>query len=122
MKKRVNIMAGIVSLLAVGAALPLAADETSAQAYVNSYRGRTGIPLPVSVVTPAVDPSWAGEQAVVEFVVNASGEPTQVTVQSATSIDLGRSLRNAISEWRFKPLMANGVAVPVKVVLPVNVI
>ena len=47
-----------LGLLAVPFALWAKSPES---AYVESYRGRTGIPVPLSVVTPELDARYSGQ-------------------------------------------------------------
>jgi len=63
--------------------LPLALLAKSPEtAYVESYHGRSDIPVPVSVVTPEVEPRFAGQQVTLEFVVDATGKPMLISSAS----------------------------------------
>ncbi|MDD2764496.1 MAG: energy transducer TonB [Opitutaceae bacterium] len=119
--KHVSMIAKLVSLLALGAAAPLAFGMTTAQAYIDSYRGRTDIPVPVSIVAPQADDSLVGARVEVEFLVDGTGRPQQVQVLSATDDAFGMSVRNAVKQWKFEPARLNGTPVARKVLLPVLV-
>ena len=59
---------------------PLALMAKSPEkAYVESYRGRTDIPTPISVVSPVVEFRHAGQQVVLEFVVDPKGKPVLIS-------------------------------------------
>jgi TonB family protein len=119
--KNVNKSALLVSLLALGAATPGAFGLTTSQAYIESYHGRTDIPVPVKVVAPSADSSLVGTKVEVEFLVDARGLPQNVQVISSTDRAFGASVREAVAKWKFEPAMHNGAPVPMKVQLPVLV-
>lgn len=120
--KHSSMIAKIVGLTALGATAPLAFGLTTSQAYIESYHGRTDIPVPVKIVAPSADPSLAGARVEVEFLVDAAGRPQDVRVLSATDTDFGLSVREVVKQWRFAPAKSNGTPVPMKVDLPVVVV
>jgi TonB family protein len=103
---------------------PLALMAKSPEkAYVESYRGRTDIPAPIAVVTPAVESRFAGQQVTLEFVVDATGKP--MLISSATpgaDTELVAAVSAAVAQWKFSPALVNGLPVAKKVVLPVNIV
>lgn len=119
--KNVKKLAMLVSLFALGAAAPGAFGLTASQAYIESYHGRTDIPVPVKVVAPRVDASLIGTKVEVEFLVDARGWPQDVHVLSTTDRFFGASVREAVSKWKFEPAMRDGAPVAMKVKLPVLV-
>ena len=119
--KNNSMLVRIVSLLAVGAAAPAAFGLTTAQAYIESYRGRTDIPVLVRIVAPSADSSLVGARVELEFVVDAAGRPQQIQVLSATDPDFAVSVREAVKQWQFAPAKPHGTPVPMKVELPVLV-
>ena len=119
--KNVQKLALLVSLFALGAATPGAFGLTASQAYIESYHGRTDIPVPVKVVAPRADASLIGTKVEVEFLVDARGWPQDVHVLSTTDRFFGASVREAVSKWKFEPAMRDGAPVPMKVKLPVLV-
>jgi protein TonB len=119
--KHISMLARLVSLLALGAAAPLAFGLTTNEAYIASYHGRTDIPVPVKVVAPIVDSSLVGEKVEVEFLVDANGEPKDIYLLSSTNTGFGKAVRDAVSRWKFEPAKSNGTPVAMKVLLPVMV-
>ena len=105
-------------------AAPLAMmAKTPEKAYVESYHGRTGIPVPVTVVTPDVDARYAGTRVVLEFVVDATGKPTAIAPASKDADpELVAAITAAVAQWQFAPAVVNGKPVARKVELPVNVV
>jgi hypothetical protein len=92
-------------------------------AYVASYRGRTGIPVPLSVVTPELAAKYTGQTVVFEFVVDATGKPVQIAPAAPnTDAELVASVTAAITQWRFAPALVDGRPVARKVVLPLNIV
>jgi TonB family protein len=111
-----------LSLGLLAAPLALVA-KTPEKAYVESYRGRTDIPAPITVITPVVEPRFAGQRVTLEFVVDTTGKPTSIT--SATpgaNAELVALVTSAIEQWKFSPAMVNGTAIARKVILPVNIV
>ena len=97
--------------------------KTPEKAYVESYRGRTDIPAPISVVSPVVEPKFAGQQVTLEFVVDTTGKPTSITsVTPGLDAELVALVTSAVEQWKFSPAKVNGIAVAKRVVLPVNIV
>jgi hypothetical protein len=103
---------------------PLALVAKSPEAeYVESYHGRTDIPVPVSVVMPEVASRFAGKQVVLEFVVDTTGKPTLITSSSpGVDAELLASVKTAVAQWHFAPALVAGKPVARKVALPVNIV
>jgi protein TonB len=97
--------------------------KTPEKAYVESYRGRTDIPAPISVVSPAVESRFAGQQVTLAFVVDTTGKPTSITsVTPGVDAELLAVVTSAVEQWKFSPAKVNGAAVAKKVILPVNIV
>ena len=110
-----------LSLLVAPPAL-VAADATE-KAYVESYRNRAGGPVPTTVISPEVSARFAGAQVVLEFVVDATGTPTDITsVTPGANAELVSSVAAAVSQWKFSPALVDGKPVARKVALPVNIV
>jgi TonB family protein len=93
------------------------------KAYVESYHGRSDIPVPISVVSPEVAARFAGQQVVLEFVVDTAGKPTQIASESpAADRELVASVLAAVEQWQFAPALADGKPVARKVALPVKIV
>ena len=109
-----------LGLLLAPLALLAKSPET---AYVESDHGRSDIPVPVSVVMPEVGSRFAGQQVVIEFVVDPAGKPTQLA--SATpdaDTELVAAVLAAVSQWQFAPALTDGKPVARKVALPVMIV
>ena len=118
--KAVSRMVVALSLGVLGyAAASAATDE---QAYLATCRKDPGIPVPISVVSPAVGPEFTGQKVDVQFVVNAAGSPENLIVQSSTDEKLSAAVVQAVKRWKFKPAERNGIPVATKVMLPVKVV
>lgn len=114
-----NIKSKIVlslSLLVAPLALLAKSPESS---YVESYHGRSGIPVPISVVMPEVPAEYAGDRVMLEFVVSATGQPMAVTSTTpSANPELVAALITAVSQWQFAPVLVDGLPVASKVSLP----
>lgn len=105
------------------APLALVAADATEKAYVESYRGRAGGPVPTTVITPEVSPRYVGTQVVLEFVVDATGTPTGIkSVTPGANAELVASVSEAVSQWKFSPALVDGRPVARKVALPVKIV
>lgn len=97
--------------------------KTPEATYVESYHGRTDIPVPVSVVMPEVSSRFAGHEVNVEFVVDTAGKPTLIASESPSADrELVAAVLSAVEQWQFAPALAEGKPVARKVVLPVKIV
>ena len=117
--KTVSKLILISSLLVAPLAL---LAKSSEEAYLESYKGRTDMPVPVKVVTPHVASDYIGTVVKLEFTVDGAGAPKGITVLDSVPTDLARSLTTAVESWRFQPLVRDGKTVPTKVVLPMRIV
>ncbi|MBI2496436.1 MAG: hypothetical protein HYV75_00350 [Opitutae bacterium] len=109
-----------LGLLVVPLALLAKSPE---KAYVESYLGRLGIPVPVSVVTPEVESRFAGTQVLLEFVVDPTGKPVLIApAKPGADAELVAVVSAAVAQWRFAPALVDGKPVARKVVLPVDIV
>ena len=95
--------------------------KTAEEAYVESFAGRTDVPVPISVVKPMVDPSYEGERVWLSFIVDRDGVPREIAAPVDADRTLVKQLAAAVAQWRFKPLVRDGVVVRARVTLPFNV-
>jgi periplasmic protein TonB len=110
-------------LLSLGLLLPFAASaKTLEQSYIESCRKGPGIPTPIAVVSPHVVPEDIGQTVLVGFVVDTTGRPLDVTVQSDSNRALASAAVNAVKKWRFTPAQKNGAPVATRVILPIRVV
>ena len=117
--KTVSKLILFTSLLAAPLALLAKSPE---EAYVDSYHNRTDVPVPVRVVTPRVDSNYAGTVVKLEFTVDGTGLPRDITVLDSVSGELAKSLTAAVAGWKFPPLVRDGKVVTTKVVLPMRIV
>ena len=109
-----------LGLLLAPLALLAKSSETT---YVESYHGRSDIPVPISVVMPEVESRFAGQQVVLEFVVDTTGTPAQIaSVTPGADAELVSAVLAAVEKWQFAPALADGKPVARKVALPVKIV
>ena len=118
--KAVSKLAVLFSLVALASVA--ASAMTDEQAYLESCRKAPGVPVPVSVVTPSVGSEYNGAVVQLEFIVDAAGKPAEFTVKFATDDVLATAVVHAVKQWRFKPVVKDGVPVATKVALPVKIV
>jgi protein TonB len=110
-------------LLSLGVLAPFAASaKTPEQAYLETCRKDPAVPVPVTVVTPSVSSKYVGTSVQIEFVVDAAGKPTDLSVNSPVDSELAASVVDAVKQWRFTPALRDGAPVAAKVVLPITII
>ena len=117
--KTVSKLILLISLLAAPLAL---LAKTPEEAYLESYKDRTDMPVPVKVVTPHVNSDYAGTVVKLEFTIDGTGLPKDITVLDAVSGDLAKSLTIAVAGWKFQPLVREGKVISTKVVLPMRIV
>jgi TonB family protein len=93
----------------------LAANGISLADAPAALDSRPGVRVLVDPVYP-YDLLLAGTEgdAVVDFVIAASGRPEAVAVREAARPEFGRAFAAAVECWRFKPAWKDGAAVPVR--------
>jgi protein TonB len=102
----------MLAALFVGSALSRAADEKSEP------------PVPVRTVAPEIPQSFArsGESGLVtvSFLVDEKGQVQDAAVEKSSNPDLNEPAVKAIRKWRFKPARKDGVAVAMRVSIPIK--
>ena len=68
---------------------------------------------------PAALAELSGEVEI-EFIVDSKGYVAEAKTLTATQPALGELARQTVLNWKFTPIVKNGVAVPVKVVQPIR--
>jgi hypothetical protein len=118
MKKQV-----LAALFSLGLGLvPSFAIQSVEQAYIDSYHGQTGVPIPVEVTAPVVSKEFVGAEVNLEFSVDETGRPRRMVSRTPVPNDLMRKVMNAVERWEFEPLRdANGQPIPSRVLLPVRI-
>lgn len=119
-----KVVTKLVVLLGVGALLPFATFAKSAeQAYVEASSKKSGVPVPLSVVSPRnIGSEYAGSTVELAFTVDQKGTPTGLQVLSSPDETIARTVVGAVEKWRFAPATKDGSAVTSKVILPVHII
>jgi TonB family protein len=117
--KAVRILAVLISL-GLCSCFAISA-KTPEQSYIETCRKGPERPEPVVVVTPLLSTEYDGTSVEVTFVVDTQGKPTGLSVASAPDDTLTATVVEAVSQWRFKPVLRNGVPVATKVVLPIHI-
>ncbi len=92
----------------------------------NYAPGQNGVSYPKLIYQ--VDPEFSEEarkakfqgEVIVHLVVDASGRPTRVQVSRPIGMGLDEKAKEAVSQYRFKPAMKDGHAVPVLMDVAVN--
>jgi TonB family protein len=115
----VKKLAIVLSLGALSAASASAASSESA--YLKTFTRGPGVPEPIKVVAPEVINAPVGAEAMISFVVDIAGVPKAITVAETTNEALASAAVEAVKQWRFTPVVRDGVTVETKVLLPVRV-
>lgn len=117
-----NAVKKLAIVLSLGALSAVAASAASSEsAYLRTFSKGPGVPEPVKVVAPQIADAPAGAEALISFVVDIAGVPQAVTVSETTHPGLAAAAIEAVKQWRFTPVVRDGVTVETKVLLPVRV-
>lgn len=118
-----KVVTKLAVLLGVGALLPFAASAKSPESlYLEKASKAPGVPVPVSVVSPAnISSDYAGAKVDLAFTVDAQGKPIDFMIMASPDAVLAKTVMDAVSKWRFTPAQKDGSAVAKKVVLPVRI-
>lgn len=117
-----NAVKKLAIVLSLGALSAAAASAASLEeAYLKTFSKGPGVPEPVKVVAPEIRHAPAGAEAKISFVVDVAGVPRAISVASATHEGLAAAAVEAVRQWRFTPVVRDGVTVETKVLLPVRV-
>ncbi|SDS16647.1 TonB family protein [Opitutus sp. GAS368] len=109
----------IASALAGGLFCSASALTTVAPGKIANFEA----PAPESVVSPTRLPASSnGSIVTLSMTIDESGRPHNIKVVSRGDQDLAPRLVSAVSQWKFKPALRNGVPVSIKVVLPLQLI
>jgi TonB family protein len=80
-------------------------------------------PVPASVVSPTdLPPSLKGATVILRLTVDAAGNPSNIKIVRGDSEALRRNLVSAVSQWKFKPALKNGVPVATQIELPLQLV
>ncbi len=106
----------------IGAPFALNAKSPE-QAYVESFQGRSDMPVLISVVSPVITSRHAGRTVVVEFIVDGTGTPHNLVLRDETEVpaELAEPIVAALAKWRFAPLVRDGAGVAVRMAVPITI-
>lgn len=78
--------------------------------------------VPVRQISPRIPDGLADSsgEASLAITVDSHGYVVAATVQSATHPDFGEIARMAVLQWKFKPVVKNGVAISVNAIQPMK--
>lgn len=80
-------------------------------------------PVPVKVVNPTgLLRCHAGETVTLTLTIDAAGQPHDIRLMQGNDRNLTTQLLPAVAQWKFTPAKKNGVPVPTRVVLPVQLL
>ncbi len=120
-----NLKRLILSAALLGGVLSTSALATTVGAHANITADAVRFEAPVvsKMVAPTgLSRRLEGATVMLSMTVDASGQPSNIKVTSNENRALTGRLVSAVSKWQFTPAKKNGVAVPSKVVLPVEVV
>jgi TonB family protein len=114
----------IVILLSTGVLSTVAAwaANASEQAYLDTCRKDSAVPVPYAVVAPTVGPEYNGAVVQLEFVVGKDGKPSEFAIKGTPDDALAQTVVEAVKLWRFLPAQIDGQPVAKKCSLPVKVV
>lgn len=79
-------------------------------------------PVPVKTIQPIELPSsHPGSAVSLSLTVDATGKPSNVRVANVRDQAAYKRIIATVSQWQFAPARKNGVAVPAKIQLPLEV-
>lgn len=79
-------------------------------------------PVPVKTIQPIEVPaSHNGSTVNLNMTIDAAGKPSNVRVANVRDQAAYKRIIATVSQWEFSPARKNGVAVPAKVELPLEV-
>lgn len=121
MKEKENKMKHVIKVILFTSFLVPAAfcAQSAEEAYVESFAGRTDVPVPISVVRPVIEPGYEGTVVRLSFLIDGAGTPTEIAAPVDADRSLVKQLARAVSQWKFKPLTRDGEVIRARVVLPV---
>jgi len=118
-----NLQRSLLALSFLGGVLATSAVATTVDAHAKSV---AALKIEAPVLTKMVSPTGLtrrhSETITLTFTVDASGKPQDVKIVSVNDRSLERSLVPAVRQWEFTPARRNGVVVPMRVVLPIELV
>ncbi len=112
-----NAVKKLAFVLSIGALAGAAFAASSEKSYLATFDAAPGVPVPVKVVAPKIT-APSGTEVILEFVVDRTGVPRDITVFKSNDVELAEKAVEVVAEWRFTPVLKDGVTVDTKVKLP----
>jgi TonB family protein len=112
-----------LSAIVLGGVLSSSAFATTASSHASVAKAVAfEAPVIEKIVSPTgLSRQHEGSTVTVSMTIDEKGQPSNIRVMG-NDAKLTRSLSAAVSQWQFSPAKKNGVAVPAKVVLPVELV
>jgi TonB family protein len=120
-----NLKKIILSAALLGGVLSASAFATTADAHsrVVTKAANFQAPAIAKMVAPTgLSRRIEGATVMLSLNIDEHGQPSNIQVMSRDAQSSTNSLVAAVSQWQFTPAKKNGVAVPSKVVLPVELV
>ena len=119
-----NLKKIILSAALLGGVLSASAFATTTDAHAAITKA---VAYEAPVVSKVVSPTGLsrrleGATVTLSLTVDANGTPSDIKVVSRADRALTGNLVSAVSQWQFTPAKKNGVAVPSRIVLPVELV
>ena len=108
----------IQSVIATAALLGVLSSASALTTTAVSFEA----PVPVKTIQPIELPSsHRGSEVSLSLTVDATGKPSNVRVANVRDQAAYRRIIATVSQWQFAPARKNGVGVPAKIQLPLEV-
>lgn len=119
-----NLKRLILSAALMGGVIATSAHATTTDAHAAITKAAAfEAPVVSKVVSPTgLSRRLEGAVVTLSLTVDANGQPSDIKVVSHGDRALTSNLVSAVSQWQFTPAKKNGVAVPSKIVLPVELV
>jgi len=121
----------VIGLSLVPLALSAANEQASTpEVELPEYKIEASLPQPTHQPIPQIKSGYVGLDLKLKFTVNEKGRPESVRLEKSLSsysdihkMSFASQMRDLVTRWKFEPARdANGQAVAVKVIMPVQVI
>ena len=108
----------IQSVIATAALLGVLSSASALTTTAVSFEA----PVPIKTIQPIELPSsHRGSEVSLSLTVDATGKPSNVRVANVRDQAAYQRIIATVSQWQFAPARKNGVAVPAKIQLPLEV-
>ncbi|HEY0865066.1 MAG TPA: energy transducer TonB [Lacunisphaera sp.] len=108
----------IQSIIATAALLGVLSSASALTTTAVSFEA----PVPVKTIQPIeLPPMHQGSEISLSMTIDAAGKPSNVRVANVRNQAAYKRIIATVSQWEFAPARKNGVAVPTKVRLPLEV-